>query len=397
MEESDSDAAEPASHKCDGCCHGLQIRKVYGAIMVATLAPTTRRHLQAWLATTLLAWSRAVAAADLAEQVRAILPDTPGACVLAIDGGEVVFQHAYGVAEVGSPTPCTLDSCFRLASVSKQFTAAAIMRLVERDKVALDDPLQKYFPEFPAWGQAITVRQLLIHKSGLPDYEDLIPAGTTLQLDDLDVLHLLLDAKGPKFPPGSEWSYSNSGYTLLGLIVDIAAAKPFHDFVADELFRPAEMEDAVLYVRGLHKIPHRALGHVREGDRWVVGDHSVTSAVRGDGGVYCSANDYRRWLTALDQKRILSAASYEQIFRPQARAWDETHYGFGWFLDEYRGQPRAYHNGETRGFSHTVQRFPRRRGAVVLLMNSVPSTPTTELGEQLADRLIFDRTSAGSP
>src|SRR4029079_11503758 len=143
-----------------------------------------------------------------------------GACVLAIDGGHVVFEHAFGITDVESKTPCTASTNFRIASVSKQFTATAVMLLVDRGKLSLDDPLTKFFPGFPHYGKKITVKHLLIHTSGLPEYEKLIPAGTTLQLDDLDVLHLLMDTKEPLFPAGEKFAYSNSGYTLLGLIVE---------------------------------------------------------------------------------------------------------------------------------------------------------------------------------
>src|SRR3954465_6241993 len=174
----------------------------------------------------------------LARKVEALLPPQIGVCVLAVDGGEVVFEHAYGVIDVDSKTPCTPATNFRIASVSKQFTATAVMLLLDRGKLALDDPLTKFFPGFPDYGKKITIKHLLTHTSGLPAYEDAIPKGTTLQLDDLNVLHLLIDAKQTRFQPGEKFEYSNSGYTLLGLIVEAAAQKPFHDFMASEIFRP---------------------------------------------------------------------------------------------------------------------------------------------------------------
>ena len=207
------------------------------------------------------------AIAELAEKVEAALPPHVGACVLAIDDGEVVFEHAYGLADVEAKTPCTPETNFRMASVSKQFTATAVMLLVDRGKISLDDTLTKFFPGFPAYGNKITVKHLLTHTSGLPAYEELIPKGTTLQLDDLDVLHLLMDTKEPRFAAGEKFEYSNSGYTLLGLIVEVAAQKPFHEFMASEIFRPLGMNDTVLYQRGLNEIPHRAYGHERRDGR----------------------------------------------------------------------------------------------------------------------------------
>ena len=204
-----------------------------------------------------------------------------------------------------------------MASVSKQFTAAAVMLLVDRGKISLDDTLSKFFPGFPEYGRKIKVSHLLIHTSGLPAYEELIPLGTTLQLDDSDVLHLLMDTKSPRFEPGEKFEYSNSGYTLLGLIVEVAAKQPFHEFMAAEIFKPLGMDNSVLYVRGLNAIQNRAYGHEEREGKWVRSDQSLTSAVRGDGGVYASLHDYLKWLTALDERKLFSPAAYQAIFSPQ--------------------------------------------------------------------------------
>jgi len=333
--------------------------------------------------------------AELATKVKAALPAHVGACVLAIDGGQVVFEHAEGLADAQSQSPCTPDTNFRIASVSKQFTAATVMLLVDRGKISLDDTLTKFFPGFPDYGQKIKVSHLLTHTSGLPSYEDLIPKGTTLQLDDYDVLHLLMDTKEPRFEPGEKFEYSNSGYTLLGLIVEVAAREPFHEFMAAEVFKPLGMDNSVMYVRGLNSIPNRAYGHEEQNGKWVRSDQSLTSAVRGDGGVYTSLHDYLKWLGALDERKLLSPAAYKAIFSPQvATDRDGASYGYGWFLDEYRGERRVHHNGETHGFRACVQAFPDRHAAIVFQLNGEvagDSKGLTNVGEKIADILIFDR------
>ena len=340
---------------------------------------------------------RADDVAELGRRVEAALPPHVGACVLAVDRGEVVLRHAAGLADVENNTPCTPDTCFRMASVSKQFTAAAVLLLVDRGQLALDDALDKFFPGFPEYGRKITVKHLLTHTSGLPDYEELIPEGTTLQLDDLDVVHLLMETRAPLFAPDEKWQYSNSAFALLGMIVEIVAEKPFHEFMVDEIFRPLAMNDALLYQRGLNEAPHRAFGHERKDGRWVRADQSLTSAIRGDGVVYASQNDYLKWLAGLDQRRLLSAASYEAMFAPQAKTdRGANHYGYGWFLDEYRGERRIHHNGDTRGFRLCVQIFPERRAAVLVQLNCEFDDalhPMTEVGEKVADLAIFDRNS----
>jgi len=314
---------------------------------------------------------------------------------MAVKDGKVMFEHSYGVADIEAKTPCTPETNFRLASVSKQFTATAILLLVDRGQLKLDDLLTKFFPGFPKYGEKITVKQLLTHTSGLPGYEDLIPNGTTLQLDDYDVLHLLMDTKEPKFAAGSKFEYSNSGYTLLGLIVEQVAQKPFHDFIKSEIFQPLGMEESVVYQRGLNEISHRAFGHEQKDGEWSLADQSLSSAVRGDGGVYTSLHGYRKWLAGIDEQKLLKKDTYEAMFSPQVKTdRNGMHYGYGWFIDEYRGEARIHHNGETRGFREVAQRFPERHAALLVQLNGEvagQSVNFVHVGEQVADVLIFDQ------
>jgi CubicO group peptidase (beta-lactamase class C family) len=204
-----------------------------------------------------------------------------------------------------------------------------------------------------------------------------------------------MDVREPRFAPGEKFEYSNSGYALLGLIVEIASNRPFHAFMADEVLRPLGMNDSLLYQRGLNEIPHRAFGHARQNGRWMRADQSLTSAIRGDGAIYTSLRDYQKWLRGIDDRSLLSESSYEAMFAPQVVTdRDGSRYGFGWFIDEYRGEPRIHHNGDTRGFRLCVQRFPQRRGALVVQLNNDVEGDTaqmTRLGERLADLLIFDQ------
>lgn len=333
---------------------------------------------------------------SLIKQVEDTLPPHIGACVLAIDDGKIVFEHAYGLADATTKTPRTPTTNFRMASVSKQFTATAVMLLIDRQKLTLGDTLDDFFPGFPEYGSKITVKHLLTHTSGLPHYEDLIPKNTTMQLDDLDVLHLLMDTAKPNFAAGEKFEYSNSGYALLGLIVEITAKKPFHEFVRDEVLLPVGMHDSVLYQRGLNEVPNRAFGHEKKNGQWTRADQSLTSAIRGDGAIYTSLRDYRKWLIGIDERKLLSPESYKAVFTPHVLTdRNKAHYGYGWFIDSYRGEPRTYHNGDTRGFRLTSHRFPNRRATVLIQLNNDlvgdPDQMTT-LGERLADILIFNRT-----
>ncbi|MBX3426860.1 MAG: beta-lactamase family protein [Pirellulales bacterium] len=336
-----------------------------------------------------------VAAADearLAAKVESLLPPHVGAAVTAIDDGAVVFQRAWGRRRCDAADLCTPTTNFRLASVSKHFTATAVLRLVDQGQVRLDDTLDEYFSEHPDFWRRITVHHLLTHTSGLPDYEGLIPAGTTLQLTDLNVLAILRAAREPLFEPGTKFAYSNSGYALLGLIVEAAARQPLHDFLRAEVFDPVGMRRSVLYVAGMNEVAERAYGHEPgEADGWLLADQSVTSAVRGDGGVYSSLDDLARWLVALDQGALLSEASARAMFAPHVRTdRGEDHYGYGWFLGEHRGQRRTMHAGSTRGFSLMLQRFPDRQAAVVILLNRSGIDGGDASLQRVVDCLLFD-------
>jgi CubicO group peptidase (beta-lactamase class C family) len=329
---------------------------------------------------------------SMRAKVERALPKSIGACVLAIDDGEVVFKAGFGLADVELREPCTPATNFRMASVSKQFTALAVMLLVDQGKLSLDDTLDEFFVGGPRYWEEITIEQLLTHASGLPDYENLIPEGTTLQLDDMDVVRMLVETDEPLFEPGAKWQYSNSAFVVLGMIVEIASGKPFHEFMADEVFEPVGMTGTVLYQRGLNAVSERAYGHEWQDDTWRRADQSVTSATRGDGVVYTSLEDYEKWLRALAERKLLSPESHRAMFSPREKTdRGESHYGFGWFIDEYRGQRRIHHNGDTRGFRICSQAFPECRAAIVLQFNSEVEEDMTKVGERLADLLIFDR------
>ncbi|TWT85320.1 Penicillin-binding protein 4* [Posidoniimonas polymericola] len=325
-----------------------------------------------------------------AHEIEALLPPHVGAAVVAIDGGRVTFQHCWGRRRVDSPEPVTPATCFRMASVSKQFTATAVLTLVDRGQVKLTDTLDQFFYSGPEYWQGITVRHLLTHTSGLPDYESLVPAGTTLQVSDYNVLAMLADADQPKFAAGSRFAYSNSGYTLLGLIVEQSSGRQLHDFLRTEVFGPAGMPHTINYLKGMNQISERAYGHERAGGQWRLADQSVTSAVRGDGSVYSSLNDLAHWVQALDSRRVLSPESLRAATSPQVQSdRGEESYGYGWFVGDYRGERRVWHSGTTQGFALMLQRFPDRKAAVVVLLNASRADSDGEYAERVVDRLLF--------
>jgi CubicO group peptidase (beta-lactamase class C family) len=272
---------------------------------------------------------------------------------------------------------------FRLASLTKAFTAAAVMLLVRDGKLGYDDGLTDLLPGFPDYGKAITVRHLLEHTSGLPDYEDFMPEPDprqpveASQIDDAGVLEILKARKGGWFVPGSLWRYSNSGYVVLGLIVAKVSGKSFPAFLKERIFLPLKMTGTVAHVRGKSTVTDRAFGYAKDGGRWRIADQSPTSATLGDGGVYSSLYNLSLWDEALRRHLLLTEEEMRPALKPvrvpgkgptgpDGRPAD---YGFGWFLDAWQGHPRMWHYGETSGFRTALHRFTADGLTVVVLAN----------------------------
>jgi CubicO group peptidase (beta-lactamase class C family) len=310
--------------------------------------------------------------------------NAPGAAVLVVRNGQPVFRRGYGVTDLRILHPIDAKTNFRLASFTKQFTAASIMLLVRDGKLHYDDHLTDIFPEFPAYGKSITVRNLLNHTSGLPDYEDILmkqypdtPEEKIPQILDAGVLKLLEQQTSGKFAPGSKWEYSNSGYALLAMIVEKVSGKSFGQFLQERIFTPLKMNNTLAFEKGKNEVPHRAYGHSKIDGVWHETDQSSTSAVLGDGGIYSSLDDLAKWDRALRDHTLLSEAEMRPALTPvqptdgPAKFADgkPVSYGFGWFVDPYQGHKRMFHDGETIGFRTTIQRFPDDQLTVIVLAN----------------------------
>lgn len=274
--------------------------------------------------------------------------DLPGAAVAVLKDGRPLFERGYGVTDLKTRHKIDARTNFRLASVTKQFTAMAIMLLVHDGKLSYDQRLTDVFPDFPEYGKRITIRNLLNHISGLQDYEDLMPAANPnlpveqQQINDAGVLQLLKRQTSTRFPPGSKWEYSNSGYVLLGLVVEKVSGISFPEFLHDRVFAPLHMSHTVAYVRGKNKVAGRAFGHTFENGAWKQTDQSTTSATLGDGGVYSSLEDLAKWDQALRKNTLLSRMEMEPALTPVTVPGvigpdnSPAQYGFGWFLNPYR-------------------------------------------------------------
>nr|WP_158987700.1 serine hydrolase domain-containing protein [Lysobacter panacisoli] len=326
---------------------------------------------------------------DIDALMRAYDGKVPGASVLVLRDGEALVRRSYGRADLEAGIAATPTTNYRLASVSKQFTAASILLLAQDGKLTLDDPVRRWLPSLPAVADAITLRQLLTHTSGLIDYEDVMDATDTRQVHDADVLHLLEAQDRTYFAPGHGYRYSNSGYALLALIVERASGQRYADFLRTRIFVPLGMLDTVAFEDGISSVTHRAYGYSFEDGTWQRTDQSTTSAVLGDGGIYSSIDDLARWDAALYDQRLLSADSLRQAFMPATKTdEDDVEYGFGWRIT---GET-LWHSGETIGFRNVIVRYPRQHLTVVVLTNRNEPEPY-EMAKKIA-ALALDRVAA---
>ena len=318
-------------------------------------------------------------------------PHEPGLAAVVRKDGRTVFMRGYGLRDLRSHLPINEHTNFRLASCTKQFTAMAIMLLVHDGKLQYNTRLTDVFPQFPAYGRTITIRNLLNHTSGLVAYEVLMdkkyagkPWEEIPQITDAGVLALMEQQTGTKFPPGTKWEYSNSGYCVLAIVVEKISGMPFADFLHERIFAPLKMQNTVAHVYGKDRVANRAYGYTNDAGVWLETDQSPTSATLGDGGIYSSLDDLIKWDDALRNHTLLSAEEMRPAVTPENSApvlpenvedlpktagEKPLAYGFGWFLDPYRGHSRTWHYGSSIGFHTIIQRFPADNLTIIILSN----------------------------
>ena len=301
----------------------------------------------------------------------------PGAAVLVIKDGQKVLTKTYGVVDIATKQPVTSASNFRLASITKQFTAMAILMLVEEGKLALDTTLGALYPEANEYARNFTIQQILRHQTGMPDYEPMVPADGEQAHDD-DVLALMLNAEEAYFPAGSEYRYSNSGYAVLAMIVEKQSGMSFAEFLDSRIFTPLGMDGTVAFVKDVTTVDNRAYGYTVTEAGVEFTDQSAWSAVLGDGGVYSSLDDLYTWDQSLYRDELISPALKAEMFTPTLEF-----YGYGWRIDEFEGSLRQRHSGSTSGFRNYIQRMPDEKLTVIVLTNRA-EPDVRGLGEEVA-------------
>lgn len=328
--------------------------------------------------------SLAVAPERLAAAVdalaRAAVAEAGGGVSVAVAVGDsVVFARGYGVADAGTGAAAGAGTVYRAGSVAKQFTAAAVLRLAEEGRLSLDDPVSRHLPGFPLRGHAVTLRQLLMHTSGLRGYTS-APEFRKVEGAEPPTEWMLgfLGRRGFAFSPGEAWSYSNTGYYLLGLVIERASGRPYADYLRAELARPlglsstADCGDAVVPVDPAR----RARGYTFAEGRTREADPISPAATRGAGSLCASAPDLARWARALATGRVVSLASYREM-TTEGRLSDGTRlgYGLGQFVGTLDGVRRVQHGGTMNGFQAQLAYYPEREVAIAVLANHDAARP----------------------
>jgi len=311
----------------------------------------------------------------------------PGKAVLVVEDGETLIKNGYGYADLEKRIEITPDSAFRLASVSKQFTTAAIVALANDGKLDYDDLLIKYVPELASW-PGVTIRHLMTHTSGIPDYYELdyyadYPADGPMPQNG-NIIDILSRYPEPDFAPGEKYVYNNAAYEILVTVIERVSGTNFTNFLKSRVFAPAGMKTATTFNSGRADIPGRVIGYSPNGDGFEVNDYDSFNDMLGAGGVYATLHDFEAWARTLKT----SSPFPDEAFKPAVlNDGTVTDYGFGWTIDERRGHARRSHTGSWVGFRTAIAHYPDHDLTIVVLTNRSDGE-ASRLVDELADQYL---------
>ena len=319
---------------------------------------------------------------------------SPGCSVGVVQNGKTIFAKAYGMADLEHDAPLSTESPFYMASVSKQFTAMAVLLLAEDGKIKLTDSIRKTLPELPDYANAITLYQLLTHTSGVRDYLS-IGAMAGLSPDyvftDRGVLRLISRQAALNFEPGAEFLYSNSGYVLLSLMVKKVSDKTLDQFAQERIFGPLGMKSTRFQHDHSALVPGKALGYERRNGVWHVSNSMLD--VVGDGGLYSSAADMMHWLANFDDPKVGARALGTMRTAGKLSTGKDINYGMGLVPMRYRGLEMVQHGGGLGGYRTQVLWFPAERFSVVSLCNNGSAT-AGDLANKVAEVYLSSKMAA---
>ncbi len=311
-----------------------------------------------------------LAALDRLVQAHLDQNNIPGGLVAVASRGRIIHLKTYGMANVELSVPVTDSTVFEIGSISKQFVSATVMLLVQETKLGLDDPIHQYLSDLPGEWLGVTVRQLLTHTSGIPDYEEIRTYDVyRFRLTPEEVIQIA-HSRPMDFAPGTGWYYSNTGYFLLSMIVERIEGRPLGQVLESRIFGPLEMTQTRM-ADPEAIIRHRASGYwVNKVGELINRNPTETSSTLGAGGILSSAYDLAKWDEALYGDQLLSAESKTTMWTPAILPNGEsTGYAFGWRVAPYKGQTSQSHGGQVAGFVANFSRFPDQEAAIIVFLN----------------------------
>jgi D-alanyl-D-alanine carboxypeptidase len=332
---------------------------------------------------------QAVAKVDTFLQSQAGQGTFRGSVLVAIKG-KVIFEKGYGFADQEWDIQNSPTTRFRIASLTKQFTACGILLLQERHLLTVGDPVSRYIPNLPETWQTITLHQLLTHTSGIPNYAEMPEVERTLNRTGATPRQLVdLAASRPlEFKPGTQLKYSNTGYVLLGMVIEKVSGVPYGQFLETNIFHPLGMSDSG-YDQQSTILPRRAAGYMRRDGKITNADFIDMSIPYAAGSIYSTVEDMFRWSEGLAHGKILSQQSTEEMFASYPETvFQGQHYGYGVVLAQRFGRALQYHGGGVKGFESVIQRYPKEQLCIVVLENLDPTAPWA-VGDHIAS-ILFD-------
>ncbi len=296
--------------------------------------------------------------------------DGPGGTVIVMKDGAAVFRAARGMANIELEVPLRPDSILRIGSVTKQFTSAAVMMLVEQGRLSLDDDITKFVPDYPTGGRHISIEHLLTHTSGIKSYTGMSGWRAAWGRDFTTAELIDFFKKEPmEFEPGERYRYNNSAYFLLGAVIEKVGGLPFGDFLARNIFGPLGMS-STRHGDTAPILQRRAQGYVQDAAGFVNAPYLSMTQPGAAGALVSTVEDLARWDAAVSAGRLLSPASWQRIFTPyRLKSGRSTGYGFGWQVGVFDGRPVHEHGGGINGFSAYVVRLPEDHVYVAVLAN----------------------------
>jgi len=320
-----------------------------------------------------------------------ITKSSPGGSVIIIKDGKILYKSAYGMADIKKKIPVTTKTLFHLGSTGKQFTALAVLMLLEKGKLKLDDPIGKYLPQLKRF-KNITIRRLLNHTSGIPDYtedEDLMDELFELREtpDNEDALKLLSSHGKLLFTPGEKFFYSNTGYDMLGSLIEHVSGQAFPVFMEKRIFAPLNMNNTFsLPDKKRFKKPNLAHCYIKEDGEIDSYDSDPLDDLAGSGSVYSTVEDMYLYDKALYTDKLVKQSTLSEAFKPAKLNNGKTYpYGFGWILGTHKGKKYICHDGYWLAFMSYYIRFPEDRLSVIILLNRDYDLPEEELDIKIAE------------